>query len=47
MDSAVVMRWDFVAAADVPAGREACTAWLFERWAEMDAWVEGNRREPA
>jgi 1-acyl-sn-glycerol-3-phosphate acyltransferase len=45
MDSAVVMRWDFVAAADVPRGKQAQTAWLFERWAEMDAWVEGNRRQ--
>jgi 1-acyl-sn-glycerol-3-phosphate acyltransferase len=44
MDSAVTMRWDFVPAADIPRGREAQTAWLFERWAEMDAWVEGNRR---
>jgi 1-acyl-sn-glycerol-3-phosphate acyltransferase len=44
MDSSVVMRWDFVPAAEVPAGRDARTAWLYERWAEMDAWVEGNRR---
>ena len=43
MDSSVVMRWDFVPAADVPRGREAQTAWLLARWAEMDAWVEGNR----
>lgn len=44
MDSDVLTRWDFVAAADVPQGREAQQGWLFERWAEIDAWVEGNRR---
>lgn len=43
MDSAVLMRWDFVSAADVPRGPETQTAWLFARWAEMDAWIEQNR----
>jgi 1-acyl-sn-glycerol-3-phosphate acyltransferase len=44
MDSSVVMRWDFVAAADVPRGPDAQTAWLFARWAQMDAWIERHRR---
>jgi len=43
MDADVLMRWDFVPAAEVPRGREAQTAWLFERWAEMDRWVAQNR----
>lgn len=43
MDSAVLMRWDFVPAAEVPRGREAQTAWLLARWAQMDAWVEANQ----
>jgi hypothetical protein len=44
MDADVVKRWDFVAAADVPRGREAQAQWLFERWAEMDRWVAANRQ---
>ncbi|HWH28514.1 MAG TPA: 1-acyl-sn-glycerol-3-phosphate acyltransferase [Mycobacteriales bacterium] len=47
MDSDVLMRWDFVAADDVPAGEAAQRQWLFDRWAEMDRWVEENRRRPA
>ncbi len=45
MDADVLMRWDFVPAAEVPSGREAQTAWLFERWAEMDRWVAAHRPE--
>jgi hypothetical protein len=43
MDADVRMRWDFVPAAEVPRGREAQAGWLFERWAEMDQWIERNR----
>jgi 1-acyl-sn-glycerol-3-phosphate acyltransferase len=43
MDADVLMRWDFVPAAEVPRGREAQSEWLFERWAEMDRWVERHR----
>jgi 1-acyl-sn-glycerol-3-phosphate acyltransferase len=46
MDADVLMRWDFHAAADVPRGRDAQAQWLFERWAEMDAWVEDHRHHP-
>jgi 1-acyl-sn-glycerol-3-phosphate acyltransferase len=43
MDADVRMRWDFVPAAEVPRGREAQAEWLFERWTEMDRWIERNR----
>jgi hypothetical protein len=43
----VRMRWDFVPAAEVPRGREEQADWLYARWAEMDAWIERNRRDPA
>ncbi|MCW2713078.1 MAG: Acyltransferase [Frankiales bacterium] len=39
MDSVVRMRWWFVPAAEVPREPEAQAAWLFDRWAEIDAWV--------
>ncbi len=44
MDGSVVMRWDFVAATDVPRGRDAQTAWLFARWGQMDEWIERHRQ---
>ena len=47
MDSEVLMRWDFVPADEVPRGREEQGQWLFDRWAEMDRWVERNRRAHA
>jgi len=31
-----------VAYADLPKGREALTHWLFDRWTEMDAWIDAN-----
>ena len=43
MDSSVVMRWDFVPAAEVPRDRDAQKAWLFEHWAVMDDWIERNK----
>jgi hypothetical protein len=43
MDSAVVMRWDFVPAAEVPRTPKEQQDWLFEHWAVMDAWVERHR----
>ena len=38
MDSTVRMRWWFVPAAEVPRGPEL-ERWLYERWAELDAWI--------
>lgn len=43
MDTEVVIRWDFVPAAELPRGRQAQTAWLFERWADLDQWIEQHR----
>jgi hypothetical protein len=43
MDSAVLMRWDFVPAAEVPEGEQARKAWLYEHWAAIDAWVEQHK----
>ena len=43
MDADVVMRWDFVPAAEVPTGAPAQQDWLFQRWAEMDRWVQRHR----
>jgi len=30
-------------ASEIPEGREAMTAWLYERWLELDAWVGEQR----
>jgi 1-acyl-sn-glycerol-3-phosphate acyltransferase len=46
LGAAVRMRWDFVPADEVPPGREAQTAWLFERWSEMDRWIAANQPVP-
>ena len=43
MDSAVLMRWDFIPAAEVPEGEQARKAWLYEHWAAIDAWVEQHK----
>ncbi|MDP9434864.1 MAG: acyltransferase, partial [Actinomycetota bacterium] len=45
--SPVRLRWDFVAAAEVPRERAAQVDWLFRRWAEMDAWVERHSAHPS
>ena len=42
MDTSVRMRWDFVPAAEVPRDRDEQADWLFDRWAEMDRWIEGS-----
>ena len=39
MDAVLHLRWDFVAAADVPREAEAQVDWLYERWAAVDAWI--------
>ncbi len=42
MDSVVRMRWWFVPAAEVPREPDEQAAWLFDRWAEIDAWVASH-----
>lgn len=41
--SDVRLKWDFVAAADVPRERAEQVDWLFRTWAGMDRWIERHR----
>ncbi len=34
------------AASTIPAGEEARTAWLYERWQEVDDWIGSHRADP-
>lgn len=43
MDSTVRLRWWFVPATEVPRERDAQEQWLYERWAEIDAWVASHQ----
>lgn len=43
MDRELHLRWDFVAAGDVPRDSDAQVEWLYARWAEMDAWIGSHR----
>lgn len=43
MDKRIVMRWWQVSRADIPTEREARIDWLFDRWEQIDDWVERNR----
>jgi 1-acyl-sn-glycerol-3-phosphate acyltransferase len=42
----VRVRMQRFARAEIPVEREAATRWLFDRWAELDAWV-GAHEAPA
>ena len=42
IDRQVRARFWRVPAAEVPIRREERERWLFERWAEIDAWIEGE-----
>lgn len=37
------LRWWFVPAAQVPGGRDTRIDWLYERWADIDAWIAARR----
>lgn len=39
MDTVLQLRWDFVAAADVPRDPDEQVDWLYAHWADIDAWV--------
>ena len=39
MDTVLHLRWDFVAAADVPRDPDEQVEWLYDRWAQVDAWI--------
>jgi 1-acyl-sn-glycerol-3-phosphate acyltransferase len=43
MDKRLVMRWWRVSRDEIPAGREERIDWLFERWQQIDTWVEEHR----
>lgn len=38
-DKTLHLRWWFYDAADVPRDSDAQLAWLFQRWADIDAWI--------
>ncbi|GIJ67494.1 1-acyl-sn-glycerol-3-phosphate acyltransferase [Virgisporangium ochraceum] len=48
LDRHLTMRFWSVPPADIPAGRDARIAWLYDWWAKIDAWVaETSTRERA
>ncbi|MBA3718691.1 MAG: lysophospholipid acyltransferase family protein [Nocardioidaceae bacterium] len=38
------LRWWFHSADEVPLGRHERIGWLFERWAEIDVWIEAQEQ---
>jgi 1-acyl-sn-glycerol-3-phosphate acyltransferase len=42
MDETVRLRWWFVPADEVPRDRRAQEQWLYEKWAEIDAWIASH-----
>ncbi|MEO3825749.1 1-acyl-sn-glycerol-3-phosphate acyltransferase [Actinomadura sp. B10D3] len=46
LTGAVRARWWRVPAADVPGGRDARVAWLYDQWERADAWI-GSHQETA
>jgi 1-acyl-sn-glycerol-3-phosphate acyltransferase len=46
MDKQLIMRFWSVPPEDVPVDEEARTAWLYDWWARIDAWIEENRPAP-
>ncbi|MEU3370472.1 hypothetical protein ABZ734_08315 [Streptomyces sp. NPDC006660] len=46
-DAAVHVAWGTYEAAEVPRDRDGFETWLYERWAELDAWVLATRRDGA
>ncbi|WP_228372797.1 1-acyl-sn-glycerol-3-phosphate acyltransferase [Demequina subtropica] len=45
VDKRIVLKGWSADPADVPAGREAREAWLFEWWETVDAWIESHQPE--
>ena len=43
MDKKIIMRWWRVPREEIPTGRDAQIDWLFDRWAQIDEWIEQNR----
>lgn len=40
------VRFERIAAADVPTEREGRVDWIFEQWSRLDAWLEANVEGP-
>lgn len=43
MDKRLLMGWWRVPRSEIPDGREERIAWLFDRWAQIDAWIEEHK----
>ena len=43
MEQVLTARWWRVPATEVPSGREAQVAWLYDWWARIDAWIGEHR----
>jgi len=43
MDKRLIMRFWSVPPEDIPRGDQARTAWLYDWWSRIDAWIEENR----
>ncbi len=46
MDKQLVMRFWSVPPEEIPPGEQERTAWLYDWWARIDAWIEENRPVP-
>ncbi len=42
----VLLKWEFVPAAQVPREPEDQVDWLFRTWSEMDTWIQASRQGP-
>ena len=42
MDKTLRMRWEFVPADEVPRDPDEQVDWLYQRWADLDAWIDGH-----
>jgi 1-acyl-sn-glycerol-3-phosphate acyltransferase len=43
MDKRLVMRWWRVSRDEIPDGRDERIDWLFDRWEQIDRWVDEHR----
>ncbi len=47
VDKTLWLRWHAVAPGVVPTDEARLSAWLFDEWEQMDAWVAEHREHPA
>ncbi|RNL60785.1 1-acyl-sn-glycerol-3-phosphate acyltransferase [Nocardioides marmoriginsengisoli] len=43
MDKRLLMGWWRVPRSEIPTGREEQIGWLYDRWAQIDAWIEEHK----